>query len=311
MKLDYFSGVLPAIVTPFAEDGGVDWDSLDTYCRWLGSVPGVTGLVVNGHAGEGTLLTADERSRVLEAVRAAVGDATKVIASVTGDGSRVVAEEAAAAAKAGADCLLVFPSQSWLRFGYQHGAPQERYQAANDASNLPMILFQFPVETRASYDLDTILELCALDGVVAIKDGGRSMIRWDTDVPRIREAFPDVAILTCQDEFLLHTMWESDGALVGYAALIPELMVELLGKAKAHDYDAAKEVYDRMGPLTSAVYHRASHIESTAAMKLGLVARGLIANATVRPPLMPLAPDAGAQVTQALRQAGVEVSGQA
>ena len=65
-----------------------------------------------------------------------------------------------------------------------------------------------------------------------------------------------------------------------------------------------------MTPLTSAVYHRASHIESTAAMKLGLVSRGLIANATVRPPLMPLGPDAGAQVTQALRQAGVEVSGQ-
>ena len=311
MKLDYLRGVLPAIVTPFTPDGAIDWESLDSYCRWLGSVPGVTGLVVNGHAGEGTLMTADERFKVLEAVRAAVGDTVKVIASVTGDGSRVVAEEAAAAAKAGADSLLVFPSQSWLRFGYQDGAPQERYQAAYDASNLPMILFQFPVETRASYDLDTILGLCALDGVVAIKDGGRNMIRWDTDVPRIRQAFPDVAILTCQDEFLLHTMWESDGALVGYAALIPELMVELLGKAKAHDYDAAKEVYDRMAPLTSAVYHRASHIESTAAMKLGLVARGVIADATVRPPLMPLGPDAGAQVTQALRQAGVEVSAEA
>ena len=44
---------------------------------------------------------------------------------------------------------------------------------------------------------------------------------------------------------------------------------------------------------------------------LGLVARGLIADATVRPPLLPLGPGAGAQVTQALRQAGVEVTAEA
>jgi 4-hydroxy-tetrahydrodipicolinate synthase len=305
MSSGYLHGVLPAIVTPFQPDGEIDWESLDSYCRWLASVPGVTGLVANGHAGEGTLLTAEERFRVLEAVKSAVGDTVKVIASVTGDGSRVMADEAAAAAKAGSDATLVFPSQSWLRFGYQAGAPRERYETVYAASDLPMILFQFPVETRASYDLHTLLDLCSLDGVVAIKDGGRNMIRWDTDVPVIRQAFPDVALLTCQDEFLLHTMWESDGALVGYAALIPELMVELLEKAKSHDYDAAKSVYDRMAPLTSAVYHRASHIESTAAMKLGLVKRGLIAHAVVRPPLMPLEAGAQAEIAHALEEAGV------
>jgi 4-hydroxy-tetrahydrodipicolinate synthase len=308
MKPAYLQGVLPAIVTPFNDEGVIDEASLDNYCRWLVTIPGITALVVNGHAGEGSLLTADERFRVLEMVRASVGSSVKVIASVTGDGSRVMAEEASMAAKAGADSLLVFPAQSWLRFGFQEGAPRERYEAVYQASGLPMILFQFPVETRAAYSLETLLELCALEGVVAIKDGGRNMIRWDTDVPVIRHAFPDTAILTCQDEFLLHTMWESDGALVGYAALIPELMVELLEKAKAHDYDGAKEVYDRMAPLTSAVYHRSSHIESTAAMKIGLVQRGVIATATVRPPLMPLESAAEAQVAQALASAGVRAA---
>lgn len=305
MKPSYLQGVLPAIVTPFSAEGSIDEASLDNYCRWLVTIPGVTGLVVNGHAGEGSLLTADERSRVLELVRASVGDSTKVIASVTGDGSRVMAEEAAMAAKAGADALLVFPAQSWLRFGFQDGAPRERYEAVYAASNLPMILFQFPVETRAAYSRETLLELCALEGVVAIKDGGRNMIRWDTDTPVIRERFPDTAILTCQDEFLLHTMWESDGALVGYAALIPELMVELLAKAKSHDYEGAKRAYDQMAPLTAAVYHRTSHIESTAAMKLGLVRRGVIASATVRPPLMPLEESAEAEIASALDAAGV------
>jgi 4-hydroxy-tetrahydrodipicolinate synthase len=306
MKPAYLQGVLPAIVTPLLPGGDIDFASFDRYCTWLGSIPGVTGLVINGHAGEGTLMSVDERRATLEHARQAVGPDTKIIASVGGDGSRVIAEEAALAAKAGADATLVFPAQSWLRFGYQAGAPRDRYEAVREASGLPMILFQFPVATHAAYDLDTLLELCALDGIVAIKDGGRDMIRWDTDVPVIRKQFPDIAILTCQDEFLLHTMWESDGALVGYGALIPELMVELLEKAKAHDYAAAKETYDRMAALTAAVYHRSSHIESTAAMKIGLVQRGIIAHADVRPPLMPLEDTADDQIRQALAQAGVD-----
>jgi 4-hydroxy-tetrahydrodipicolinate synthase len=112
-------------------------------------------------------------------------------------------------------------------------------------------------------------------------------------------------MLTCQDEFLLHTMWESDGALVGYAALIPELMVEMLEKAKAHDYDAAKEVYDRMAPITRAVYHRESHMESTMAMKMGLVQRGHLKNSVVRSPLLPLEEAAGPGIRAALVSAGV------
>jgi 4-hydroxy-tetrahydrodipicolinate synthase len=171
-----------------------------------------------------------------------------------------------------------------------------------------MILFQFPVITHASYSLDTILDICEVPAVVAIKDGGRDMIRWDTDVPIIRSAFPDVSILTCQDEFLLHTMWEADGALVGFGALVPELMSELLVAAQAHDYELAKQRYDRLTPLAKAVYHRSSHIESTPAMKLGLVQRGRLRNRYVRAPLVELGPDAETQIAYALSAAGITLA---
>jgi 4-hydroxy-tetrahydrodipicolinate synthase len=301
-----FSGVLPATITPFTTDGELDRSTLKSYAEWMKTISGVTGLVVNGHAGEGTSLTEAERLEVISLVKAAVGDTMPVIAGVGGDGSRIVAEESAASAEAGADALLVFPAPSWLRFGYQEGAPHERHRAVHAASGLPMILFQFPDVTMATYSLEILLELCEIDGIVAIKDGTRNMIRWDSELPVIRERFPELPVLTCQDEFLLHTMWESDGALVGYGALVPELMVELLAKAKAHDYDAAKAVYDRMAPLTKVVYHRASHIESTPAMKLGLVRRGLLPSATVRPPLMPLDDLAEQEITAALKAAGLE-----
>jgi 4-hydroxy-tetrahydrodipicolinate synthase len=230
-----------------------------------------------------------------------------VVAGVIGDGTRLAAQEAERAAAGGADSLLVFPPPSATRFGFQPGSVQDRYKAVWAAAQLPMVAFQFPNVTKATFNLPLLLELCALDGVFALKDGARDMIRWDTEVPVLRENFPDLQILTCQDEFLLHTMWESDGALVGYGALIPELLVEELTKAKAHDYDAAKEVHDRMLPITEAVYHRTSHIESTPAMKLGLVERGILRSAHVRSPLMPLEDGARENIRAAMIAAGVDL----
>ena len=307
MPVPNLRGVTPAIVTPFDKRGEVDYESLISYCSWLKSIPGVTGIVTNAHAGEGTSLSESERADITRTVKAEV-PGLHIVAGVGGDGTRIVAREAELAAEAGADSLLIFPPLASLRFGYQGGSIQDRYHAVWNASSLPITVFNFPNVTKATFQLDLLLELCALDGVFAIKDGVRDMIRWDVETPIIRQNFPDIQMLTCQDEFLLHTMWESDGALVGYAALIPELMAELLEKAKAHDYDAAKATYDRMIPITRAVYHRASHIESTTAMKLGLVERGIIRTATVRSPLMPLEEGASEQIRAALAGAGVSLA---
>ena len=299
-------GLTPAIVTPFNDQGEVDFDSLISYVSWMKSIPGVVAIVLNSHAGEGSALTSDERAEIVRTVKSEFAD-LHVVAGVIGDGTRLAAQEAERAAAGGADSLLIFPPPSAIRFGFQPGSVQDRYKAVWAAAQLPMVAFQFPNVTKATFNLPLLLELCALDGVFALKDGARDMIRWDTEVPVLRENFPDLQILTCQDEFLLHTMWESDGALVGYGALIPELLVEELTKAKAHDYDAAKEVHDRMLPITKAVYHRTSHIESTPAMKLGLVERGILRSAHVRSPLMPLEDGARENIRAAMIAAGVDL----
>jgi 4-hydroxy-tetrahydrodipicolinate synthase len=307
MQVPNLRGVTPAIVTPFKEDGSVDYETLVSYSQWLHEIPGISGIVVNAHAGEGTSLFESERVEIIKVIASEV-PGLHIVAGVSGGGSRIVAHEAKIAAAAGAHSLLVFPAISSLRFGYQKGAVQDRYKHIFAESGLPMIAFQFPGSTKATFSLELLLEILALDGVFALKDGTRDMIRWDVEIPVIRKALPHIQILTCQDEFLLHSMWESDGALVGYAALIPELMVELLEKAKAHDYDAAKEVYYRMMPITRAVYHRNSHIESTIAMKIGLVQRGILKSAQVRSPLMPIEASAPKDIREALIAAGVLAS---
>lgn len=296
-------GLVPATVTPFTDDGRVDHKALTTLTRWLADIDGVKGLVCLGHAGEGTALSATEKTDVIRTMKDAVnGTAVAIIAGITEEGTEVAAEEAIRAVKAGADAGLLYPSHGWLRFGFQRGAPQERYKTIYDRSGLPLILFQYPDVTKASYDIETQLEIASQPGVFATKNGVRNMRRWDTEIPVLRKQFPDLQILTCHDEYLLHTMFDVDGALVGYGGLAPEPLLEMLQAGRKRDYPKARAMHDQLLPLTKAVYHRGSHMEGTVALKLGLKARGVIDDATVRSPLLPLGSAAEAEIREAVRQ---------
>lgn len=302
MTLD-LKGLTPAPVTPFNPDGSIDYEGIQNLGSWLGSIDGVKGLVVLGHAGEGTFLTAEEQVDVIKAFVKSVDNRIPIIAGITAEGTEVAALEAKRARNAGAAAGLLCPSHGWLRFGYQEGAPQDRYKTVYEKSGLPLILFQYPDNTKATYNLKTLLDIGAQPGVFAMKNGVRNMRRWDTEIPVIKQQLPDLQILTCHDEYLLHTSFDVDGFLVGYGNIAPELLLELLNAGKKQDYKKAKEVHNKLLPVTKAVYHRGSHMEGTVALKHALVARGILKTATVRSPLTPLQTGADKEIYAAVQSA--------
>lgn len=296
-------GLSPAPVTAFTRDGNIDFEANVRIAKWLASFDDVKSLVILGHAGEGTFLTEDERLELIRAYSEAVD--IPIIAGITGEGTKVAAEEARKSKDAGATGALVYPNHGWLRFGFQKGAPQDRYKAIYENSGLQCILFQYPDATKASYDLDTQLEIAAQEGVVATKNGVRNMKRWYTEIPALKEAQPDLQVLSCHDEWLLPTMFDVDGLLVGYGNIAPELLIELIKAGKAQDYTSARQVFERLLPVTRAVYHRGSHMEGTVALKIGLRYRGLLDHATVREPLKPLGDAAEREIEAAFEAAGI------
>ncbi|KAK7943902.1 uncharacterized protein PG986_013015 [Apiospora aurea] len=284
-------------------DGKVDYPAIQRLGSWLGSISGVKGLVVLGHAGEGTFLTQDEQLDVIRAFVKSVDDKIPIIAGITGEGTEVAALEAKRAREAGAKAGLLYPSHGWLRFGYQEGAPQDRYKVVYEVSQLPLILFQYPDVTKATYSLQTMLDISAQPGVIAMKNGVRNMRRWDTEIPVIRRERPNLTILTCHDEYLLHTCFDVDGMLVGYGNIAPEPLLRMIEAGKQRDYVKARAVHDELLPLTKSVYHRGSHMEGTVALKHALVARGILEHATVRSPLLPLPDGAEQEIHAAIQSA--------
>lgn len=131
------------------------------------------------------------------------------------------------------------------------------------------------------------------------------MRRWDTEIPVIRAQRPDLQILSCHDEYLLHTSFDIDGFLVGYGNIAPEPLIEMIKAGKAKDYKRAREIHDQLLPVTKSVYHRGSHMEGTVALKHALVARGILTHATVRSPLRPLEDGAEKEIHDAVQSASL------
>lgn len=307
MAIDW-KGLNPAPVTLFKDNGDVDYEANAKLAQWLASIDGVKSLVILGHAGEGTFLTHDEQLELIRVYK----DATPlpVVAGITGEGTRVAEEEAREKFDAGATGALVYPNHGWLRFGFQEGSPQDRYKAVAQ-SGLECILFQYPAATKANYDLKTQLDILAIEGVTATKNGVRDMKRWYNEIPEIKRQFPEIAVMSCHDEWLLPTMFDIDGLLVGYGNMAPELLIEYLKAGKAQDYSLARKYHEQLLPVTRAVYHRGSHMEGSVALKHALRARGLVDNVNIREPLKPLGDGADDEIRAAVKASGLTFVGEA
>ena len=302
-----FHGIIPAIAVPFRADYGIDEPELRRFSGWLAKRKGVIGLMTNGHTGEVFSLTTRERAEVTRITADAVKDICPVISSVVCEGIAEAIDHANLAKEAGAAALDIMPPHHWLRFGFKPEHCLDYFQAIGDATGLPLVVHVYPAWTRASFPSDLLAELAKLSHVQAFKVGQRDMNKYASDIRAIREANPAKAILTCHDEYLLASMVQGiDGALVGFASLVPGLINDLLEAVRAGDLKRAMAVQARIDPLKDAVYGAGEPTgEAHGRMKAAMAALGILSNGRVRPPTHAPSAEESAAIKAAIKSAGL------
>lgn len=285
-----WSGIFPATLCPFHEDYSIDEEGLAQYLAWVASHPGIKGVVVNGHTGEIMSLRPRERAEVARLAVEAVGGKMPVVSGVSADGSLEAIDHAIAAREAGASAILLMPPHHWLRFGRSSQTAVGFVADVAEAGGIPIIVHQYPAWTKAGYSREEMLEMVRIPEVVSIKMGTRDMARQAADYEALKEAAPNVSILTCHDEFLMASLIEgADGALVGFAGFAPDLIVQLFEVIQAEDLPAARAIRKQIDELAQAIYNFGEpSSEAHQRMKMAAWLMGRIASPLVRPPLRPL-----------------------
>ncbi len=292
-----WSGVYPATLCPFNDDESVDESGLFEYIVEVAGVKGIDGVVCNGHTGEIMSLRPSERDQVTSVVRQSVnkvnaetGRDVKVVTGVSAEGSQEAIDHAIAAKEAGADAILLMPPHHWLRFGRSVETAVGFIRDVAEGSGVNIIVHQYPAWTKAGYTLAEMLEMVKIPEVVMIKMGTRDMARWLFDFEQLKAAASRVSITTCHDEFLLPTLLEgADGALIGFAGFVPELMVETVHAALDGDLAGARKAREVVAPLARLIYNFGEPgCGGRQSMKVARWLRGRFPSPMFRRPIRPL-----------------------
>ena len=282
---DPFDGIYAATPCPLRADLGPDEPTLAAHLERLAEVPGLTGFLLNGHAGENTTMPLSDQLRVVERAAATVADRSILVAGVNCENSLEAARHARALEAAGAEALMVFPPNGWALHQDEEGVV-DHHRRVLDATCVPIMLFQAAVGAgRLSYRPSTLERLVRLPRVVAIKEGSWEVATYEENRRLVRAAAPHVAVMGSGDEHLFTSyVVGSEGSLVSLAAVIPEPIIALFEAVRAGRLDMARAYHERIRPLARAVYRIAPGGRATARLKTCLAFLGRFPSDRMLPP---------------------------
>ena len=230
-------GVIPATLMAFHDDLSIDEAGSRRHLADVAATPGLNAITVNGHASEVHACSFDEQARILAFSLDEVGDRLPLINGVYADGSLEAARIARMASAAGASALLVFPPQSMAMGGQlRPEMAMAHFEAIAAATDLPLIVFQYPMATGLGYPQETLLRLVdAVPSIIAIKD-------WSNDVPaherhiRALQSLPrPVTVLTTHSAWLMASLTLGCGGLLsGAGSVVADLQVALFEDSRRH-----------------------------------------------------------------------------
>jgi 4-hydroxy-tetrahydrodipicolinate synthase len=295
------AGVIPAVLLPFHDDLSIDEASYRAHLRDVGSVDGISAITVNAHASEVASCTFEEQERVLRLTREEVR--LPIVSGVYADGSLEAARIAKMADRGGASALLVFPPAIYT-FGQRPEMALAHFKRIADATDLPLILFQYPLATGQGYPLATLEKILdAVPTVKAIKDWCANPQLHERQIRLLQSR--SVNVLTTHSSWLLSSLvLGCKGLLSGSGSVIADLQASLFLAVKNNELEKARQIHARITP-TAEVFYAEPWVDMHNRMKEALVLLGRLPRAVVRPPLMQLPAEEIARIRAALIAAGL------
>jgi len=306
-----FTGIYCANIVPFTPDGKkIRYDELERlYVDFKKN--GVAGMVCNGHAGEGELLTRAEKLEVVQLARRALGKDYPIVAGVHALPTWELIEQAAEAREAGANAVMLCapPLFAWHADRHPEFGINQIRAVAETLPDFPIVLFQYSPNNPFYYRPEVLARICReIPQVQAIKMATNvDVAQFEEEVRAVRSVDRKVYLLPANGRtFYYAFQLQPDGALSGSANFAPAHDVELFEAATGGDLKRAKKLHDEIFPVFRLVY-RDPYVYLHIRYKYCAWLLGKISSPAVRSPLTPLPEDEVKGLKEGLRASGFEV----
>ena len=284
------SGTGVAIVTPFSNEGSVDFNALGKLIDHIIN-GGVQYIVTLGTTGETPVLSKEEKKEIINFTFAHVNGRVPVVVGVGGNDTQSVVNDLQTLPLDKAIAILSAcpyynkPSQEGI---FQH------YKAIAEASPRPVILYNVPGRTGRNMEASTSLRLFReVKNIIGIKEAANNMVQC-MDI--LRERPEGFLVLSGDDDLVLPQMaCGMDGVISVVANALPKEFSEMVQLCIKQDFKSAKIINDKLIPAYRLMFAE----NNPAGVKAFLTELNLIQN-NLRLPLTPLSNNLHAEVKKYL-----------
>ncbi|HHX87726.1 MAG TPA: 4-hydroxy-tetrahydrodipicolinate synthase [Firmicutes bacterium] len=254
--------VITAMVTPFDQEGKVDYQTAVELARYL-SKNGSDAVILSGTTGESPTLTREEKLELFRQVVKEVGHEIKVIAGTGSNSTAAAIELTSEAAKAGADGILLVtpyynkPTQEGL---YKH------FKLIASATDLPVILYNVPGRTGVNMTAATTLRLAEIDNIVAVKEASGDV---EQAAAICRQAPEGFCLYSGDDSMTLPMLSVGASGVMSVAShLVGREIAGMINHYKEGRRLQAQQIHHRLLPLFKGLFIVSNPIPIKAALNL-------------------------------------------
>lgn len=231
MAVSKFVGVYPPVITPLTADEGLDRDGVRKHIEFVLD-GGVDGIFVLGSIGEGPFVRPSVAAEMVEATVEVVAGRVPVIAGVIEPSTGRSIEAIKNLSGRG---LAGYVAAAPFYFGgYVNRELDKHFRKIADAADLPILLYNIPINTKTPMNADLVLGLQNHPNVAGIKDSSGD---WPEVQPVLFNKDPEFVFLQ-GNQFMcaVSLMMGAEGLVPGHANVWPRLVVDLMKAGKEKDY---------------------------------------------------------------------------
>jgi 4-hydroxy-2-oxoglutarate aldolase len=243
------NGIMPPLTTPFTGDGSLDLGALKANVARYNET-GLAGYVALGSNGEAVHLSSGERGQVIEAIAQSATSEHTIIAGVNALSTRAAIEATRAAAGSGAEAALVI-TPYFYKSSMTAPVLTRFYTEVADQSPVPLLIYNVPQNTGVVIEPAAIAALAEHQNIIGVKDSLGNMAAISETIRRTPSSF---AVMTGNGGILYPSLvMGARGAVLGVACAAPRACVEIYEAVKDGDHTRARELQNRLAPLSHAV----------------------------------------------------------
>jgi 4-hydroxy-tetrahydrodipicolinate synthase len=272
-------GVITAMVTPLDQDLDLDHQGLERLVEHL-IAGGVHGIFILGTTGEAPNLPYDVRSALIEQTCKLAGTRVPVIVGITDTSHKDAIRMAARSYECGALAVVAAPP---YYFHVSQADLMHYFKRLALESPLPLFLYNAPLNTPLTIEVETVIQLAAESNVAGLKDSGLKMGYLHAVREGVRDR-PDFSLLVGPDDLLAEAvLMGAHGGMAGGSNVWPRLFVALYEAAAAGDLKRVLSLQQHALQFDRAVYHSANPL---CGLKCALSHLGMCSS-DLTPPLQP------------------------